>query len=204
MIWLVCCTVILFETALSAAVPDAEDGSLVLQDCASDDTIKQLTDKVNSLVAASGSSSAVGSASTKTNLDLTRVGDGYYYISSKAVTWGNAFKFCKKHNLNLISFETEKEIKTMVDFLKKNGNSDRGQEVDSFWTSAIDLGLSSQFYWTSSGEPVDTNEITWWPTEPLANRHAALFNYIHPSHLQYKYTMFTRAHNLAFKFICEV
>jgi len=204
--WILCFSVAFFGTAaLSEKTADASEPGMVLLDkyidCASDESIRLLADRVGSLLSNTGCSSD-DATPARSSTDLTKIGNNYYYISSKQVSWGNAYKYCLKNKLKLVSFEKEQEIKVLVDYLKKNGHTEKGQEVDIFWTSGTNLGLPGQYYWASTGEAVDVNEVSWWPSNPDGNQGVA-FNYLHPSHLPLKYTIFNRPPNNAYKFVCE-
>jgi len=143
-------------------------------------------------------------SSPRSTGDLTKIGNNYYLLSSRKLSWGNAFKYCMKQRLRLISFEKQQEITAVVDYLQKNGHADNGLEADIFWTSGTNLGLipAVQYYWTATGQTVEANEISWWPGFPNAVQGVA-FNYLVKGLPQHKYTLLNRVPTLEFKFMCE-
>jgi len=206
-------TVLLIGTVLAQKTFDIGDGDIPDQysECVNDESVRQLTASVNKLLLPSCRTEEA--IKPKTTLKLTKIGNAYYYISNNSVSWGTAFRFCVKNNMKLVSPDTDAKIREIVDFLKANGYTTVGADPDSYWTSGIDFGLENSFYWASTGDLIDSTEISWWPGHPIKSensktegtQHTVLFNHFFNDTYRstFRYTIFTRWSSWPYKFICE-
>lgn len=104
------------------------------------------------------------------------------HISFQA-SWYGAVRYCRQHNLNLVSITTREESDRLKALIAAYGETEiepntrtvqqhselflvlLGLSEERLWIGGTDLGDSRNFYWIGSGQPI-LNFTDWHPGEP--------------------------------------
>ncbi|XP_017773270.1 PREDICTED: C-type lectin 37Da-like [Nicrophorus vespilloides] len=88
-------------------------------------------------------------------------GNKYYFEPHAKAGFFNAFMFCRKHNMELITIETNKIFETVLEIAEKSMEFGKGKSI---WTSGTDKAESKNWMFLSNGNPVTINR--WLPRQP--------------------------------------
>ncbi|KAL3288921.1 hypothetical protein HHI36_003366 [Cryptolaemus montrouzieri] len=92
------------------------------------------------------------------SLPLVTIGKKLYHLhSTRKANFHQAFQFCRRHGMNLLSINTESEEDVITNFLTKS-------KIAEVWTSGTDLAEEGKFVWLSTGQPF--NFTDWAANEP--------------------------------------
>ncbi|KAK9878342.1 hypothetical protein WA026_021642 [Henosepilachna vigintioctopunctata] len=140
----------------------------------------------------------------RTNLPVLNLGGGadwYYFETNLKLNYFEAFEFCRKNNMNLLSIESKKE-----EVLIKTHLFNLVPKVTSVWTSGTDLGREGHYIWLSTGQ--EFSYTNWHPTAVIEPN-----NYNNSEHCIHMYqyynavdTFFWNDHDckLTYNFVCEI
>ncbi|CAB3380458.1 Hypothetical predicted protein [Cloeon dipterum] len=88
------------------------------------------------------------------DMRLLRVASTRMYISKMAMSWYQAFSFCRRYNMNLVPILNSQVEGALTRLIIKHG-----QDGEGFWVGATDLAQDNRFYWVVGGYDFDKNSI---------------------------------------------
>ncbi|KRJ97280.1 C-type lectin 37Da [Drosophila yakuba] len=90
---------------------------------------------------------------------FVKIGGGYYFIERNLQkNWFDAYESCRRLQAELITLETEDELRLVSKYLTQNNIFDR------YWTSGTDLSEQGKHVWFSNGQPLSSQ--LWYSGEP--------------------------------------
>lgn len=122
----------------------------------------------------------------------SEVGDSCYCFSKTQKNWTDAYDYCEKHNMSLLSFETQEESQRIGDYIKQSG-----LPQDFYWTSGKDDTSEGNWVWASIQENVTFEN--WRANQPDGGQKENCL-YLH-SRDEFKWGDWLC--HLAEQFICE-
>ena len=92
--------------------------------------------------------------------DFSRYGDYLYKFFDASVDWDTARSTCLSHNAYLVEPRSAEES----NYIKSLGNRCGGRR--NFWIGGIDIEDVEVFYWSYTGDLVESSFTDWYRGEP--------------------------------------
>jgi len=122
----------------------------------------------------------------------SEVGDSCYCFSKSQKNWTEAYDYCERHNMSLLSFETKEESERISSYIKQSG-----LPQDFYWTSGKDDISEGNWMWASIQENITFEN--WRANQPDGGQKENCL-YLH-SRDEFKWGDWLC--HLAEQFICE-